>query len=80
MKQEKVASRIKSIGITKRHKDRTMFPGVYKGGRSYLRRAMARMAMSAGVIPGIRAAWPTVVGRMVNRWWRASALRPLTLE
>jgi len=46
----------------------------------YLRREIARMAMSAGVIPEMREAWPMVAGRMVVRWWRASALSPETLS
>lgn len=33
----------------------------------YLRKAMATIARSAGVIPEIREAWPIVVGRIVVR-------------
>jgi len=46
----------------------------------YLRSAIAKIAISAGVIPEIRVACPIVVGRILLRWFRASALRPGTFS
>jgi hypothetical protein len=37
---------------------------------------MVTRAISAGVIPLMRPAWPSVAGRIFKNFWRASALSP----